>query len=89
MVFCRFPKFAELGLKWIAVPGVANMCFDCGGLEFTGCQFSGWYMSTEVAARDLCDTGRYNVLRVSKSCHYFNLPPIIASTTNVYRQNVL
>ena len=65
VVFFRFPKFSELGLKWLAIPAVANMLFDCGGLEFTGCQFSGWYISSEVAARNLCDSGRYNVLKVS------------------------
>ena len=39
------------------------MLFDCGGLEFTGCQFSGWYMSTEIV-RDLSDLSRYNILKV-------------------------
>ena len=38
------------------------MKFDCGGLEFTGCPFSGWYMNTEIASRDLCDKHRYNLL---------------------------
>jgi len=37
------------------------MKFDCGGLEFTGCPFSGWYMNTE----------RYNlhVLEVQRLTH--------------------
>ncbi|XP_070568864.1 nitric oxide synthase 1-like [Ptychodera flava] len=58
----KYDWFAELGLRWYALPGVSNMMFDCGGLEFTGCPFSGWYMSTEIGTRDLCDAGRYNVL---------------------------
>ena len=41
------------------------MVFDCGGLEYTGNPFSGWYMSTEIATRDLLDKGRYNLLKVS------------------------
>ncbi|KAL3869039.1 hypothetical protein ACJMK2_041766 [Sinanodonta woodiana] len=58
----RFPWFAELGLKWYALPAVSNMLFDCGGLEFTACPFNGWYMGTEIGARDLCDPHRYNIL---------------------------
>jgi nitric oxide synthase oxygenase domain/subunit len=60
----RFPWFEEMGLKWYAVPGVAGMLLDCGGLEFTACPFSGWYMGTEIGARDLCDVQRYNLLEV-------------------------
>ena len=62
-----FPWFEDLGLKWYAVPGVSNMMFDCGGLQFTACPFNGWYMSSEIACRDLCDTHRYNVLEVGLS----------------------
>lgn len=38
------------------------MMLDCGGLEFTGAPFNGWYMSTEIGCRDLCDVNRYNIL---------------------------
>ncbi|KAK3612606.1 hypothetical protein CHS0354_042115 [Potamilus streckersoni] len=58
----KFPWFAELGLKWYALPAVSNMLFDCGGLEFTASPFNGWYMGTEIGARDLCDPHRYNIL---------------------------
>ncbi|KAK3607684.1 hypothetical protein CHS0354_010673 [Potamilus streckersoni] len=58
----KFPWFADLGLKWYSLPAVSNMMFDCGGLEFTAAPFNGWYMSTEVGARDLCDPNRYNIL---------------------------
>lgn len=40
------------------------MVFDCGGLEFTAAPFNGWYMSTEIGSRDLCDVQRYNLLEV-------------------------
>ncbi|KAK6625189.1 hypothetical protein RUM43_005480 [Polyplax serrata] len=53
--------FADLGLKWYVLPAVASMMLDCGGLEFTGAPFNGWYMSTEIGCRDLCDTNRYNI----------------------------
>ncbi|XP_037078549.1 nitric oxide synthase-like protein [Pollicipes pollicipes] len=58
----KYPWFKELGLQWYVLPAVSGMMFDCGGIEFTACPFSGWYMSTEVAARDLCDPQRYNML---------------------------
>ena len=61
----RHNWFAEMGLSWYALPAVANMMLDCGGLEFPGAPFSGWYMGTEVGARDLCDKSRYNILEVS------------------------
>ena len=44
-------------MKWYALPAVANMAFDCGGLEFTAAPFNGWYMATEIG-RDLCDVNR-------------------------------
>jgi nitric oxide synthase oxygenase domain/subunit len=40
------------------------MLFDVGGIEFPAAPFSGWYLVTEVAARDLCDPQRYNILQV-------------------------
>lgn len=56
-----FPWFAELNLEWYAIPAVSDMMFDVGGIEFTAAPFSGWYMGTEVGARDLCDPQRYNI----------------------------
>ena len=40
------------------------MMLDCGGIEFSAVAFSGWYMSTEIGSRDLCDANRYNILKV-------------------------
>lgn len=60
--FFRYEWFEELGLKWYVVPAVSSMMLDCGGLEFTGAPFNGWYMSTEIGCRDLCDVNRYNIL---------------------------
>lgn len=61
----RYEWFSELDLRWYAVPAVSSMMFDCGGLQFTAAPFNGWYMSTEIGARDLCDVNRYNLLEVS------------------------
>uniref|UniRef100_A0A1B0CLH8 Nitric oxide synthase oxygenase n=2 Tax=Lutzomyia longipalpis TaxID=7200 RepID=A0A1B0CLH8_LUTLO len=54
--------FADFGLRWYAVPAVSGMLFDCGGIQFTGVPFNGWYMSTEIGCRNLCDTNRRNML---------------------------
>ncbi|XP_075754273.1 nitric oxide synthase 1 isoform X1 [Pelodiscus sinensis] len=61
----RHPKFAwfkDLGLKWYGLPAVSSMLLEIGGLEFTACPFSGWYMGTEIGVRDYCDNSRYNML---------------------------
>ncbi|KAJ8383900.1 hypothetical protein AAFF_G00213630 [Aldrovandia affinis] len=54
--------FQDLQLRWYALPAVANMLLEVGGLEFSACPFNGWYMGTEIGVRDLCDTQRYNIL---------------------------
>jgi nitric-oxide synthase len=60
----RFPKLSDLELEWYALPAVCNMYMDCGGVIYPTCGFNGWYMSTEIM-RDLTDTGRYNMLKVT------------------------
>ncbi|XP_050339162.1 nitric oxide synthase-like [Bactrocera neohumeralis] len=57
-----FEWFTELELRWYAVPAVSSMLFDVGGLQFTATAFSGWYMSTEIGCRNLCDVNRRNML---------------------------
>ncbi|KAJ0180349.1 hypothetical protein K1T71_003753 [Dendrolimus kikuchii] len=58
----NYEWFKDLGLKWYALPAVSNMRFDCGGLEFTGTAFNGWYMGTEIGCRNLCDSNRRNII---------------------------
>ncbi|XP_059909475.1 nitric oxide synthase, brain [Gadus macrocephalus] len=58
----KFDWFKDLGLKWYSLPAVSNMLMEIGGLEFSGCPFSGWYMGTEIGVRDFCDSSRYNVM---------------------------
>lgn len=48
---------------------------DVGGLEFTAAPFNGWYMSSEIGARNFSDEYRYNMLKVtnkSKNYKIFN-----------------
>lgn len=54
-----YPKVAELGLKWYAVPIIANMRLSIGGISYDACPFNGWYMGTEIASRNLVDETRY------------------------------
>uniref|UniRef100_A0A8C5XUT1 Nitric oxide synthase n=1 Tax=Microcebus murinus TaxID=30608 RepID=A0A8C5XUT1_MICMU len=58
----KFEWFKALGLKWYGLPAVSNMLLEIGGLEFSACPFSGWYMGTEIGVRDYCDNSRYNIL---------------------------
>lgn len=54
--------FAELGLRWHALPAISDMALEMGGLTYPAAPFSGWYMSTEIAARNFGDEDRYNLL---------------------------
>lgn len=54
--------YADLGLRWHAVPAIANMCLEIGGICYPAAPFNGWYMGTEIGARNLADTDRYDQL---------------------------
>ncbi|WP_308169717.1 nitric oxide synthase oxygenase [Acrocarpospora catenulata] len=58
----HYPWFAELGLRWHAVPAISNMCLEIGGVCYPAAPFNGWYMGTEIGARNFADTGRYDQL---------------------------
>jgi nitric-oxide synthase len=60
----RFDWFAGLDLRWFAVPAISNMCLEIGGICYRAAPFNGWYMGTEIGARNLGDTGRYDQLPV-------------------------
>lgn len=59
-----FAWFADLGWKWHALPAVSNMALETGGVNYPAAPFSGYYMETEIAARNFGDTSRYNLLPV-------------------------
>jgi nitric-oxide synthase len=56
------PWFADLGLWWHAVPAIARMPLEIGGVVYTAAPFNGWYLGTEIGARNLADTDRYDLL---------------------------
>jgi nitric-oxide synthase len=79
------PWFEELQLRWHAVPMLCDMALRAGGLHYPAAPFNGWYMSSEIGARNLSDVDRYNQL------------PLIArglglstrSTTNLWRDRAM
>jgi nitric-oxide synthase len=58
----EFEWFADLGLRWHAVPVISNMRLEVGGVAYTAAPFNGWYMGTEIGARNLADPDRYDML---------------------------
>jgi nitric-oxide synthase len=58
------PWFAELGLRWPAVPAISSMPLVVGGVSYPAAPFNGWYLADEIGARNLADTGRYDLLPV-------------------------
>ena len=44
------------------MPALSNFCLDVGGIIYPAIPFNGWYLGTEIGARNLSDEGRYNVL---------------------------
>ncbi|MFJ5879453.1 nitric oxide synthase oxygenase [Streptomyces sp. NPDC093088] len=58
------PWFAELDLRWYAVPAISDMPLEIGGVCYPAAPFNGWYMGVEIGARNLADTDRYDLLPV-------------------------
>lgn len=56
------PWLDELELRWYAVPAVSEMALDAGGILYRLAPFNGWYMGTEIAARNFTDADRYDLL---------------------------
>jgi len=74
----------SLNLRWYAVPIISDRYLEIGGLLYPA-PFNGWYMETEIAARNLVDSYRYNRLRdVAKQ-----LKLDTSSTTTFWRDRAL
>lgn len=58
----RLGWFEDLGLRWYAVPVITDMSLDAAGRRHPYSPFSGWYMGSEIGARNLADANRYNLL---------------------------
>ncbi|MBM7651165.1 nitric oxide synthase oxygenase domain/subunit [Neobacillus cucumis] len=58
----HYKWFTNLELKWYAVPMISDMILEIGGITYTAAPFNGWYMGTEIGARNFADESRYNML---------------------------
>ena len=58
------PWFADLALRWHAVPAISNMPLRIGGITYPAAPFNGWYLNTEIGARNFADADRYDLLPV-------------------------
>jgi len=56
--------FADLNLKWYALPVISNMKLEIGGITYPTAPFNGWYMLNEIATRNFGDKNRYNLLPI-------------------------
>jgi nitric-oxide synthase len=56
------PWFEKLDLRWYAVPVISDMRLHAASTDYPAAPFNGWYMATEIGARNLADTDRYNLL---------------------------
>lgn len=54
--------FRSLETKWYAVPIISDMRLEIGGIDYPMAPFNGWYMETEIGARNLADENRYHLL---------------------------
>jgi nitric-oxide synthase, bacterial len=64
----EFDWFGDLGLKWYGVPIISDMVLKIGGISYKTAPFNGWYMETEIGARNLADENRYNLIPKVASC---------------------
>ncbi|USG68426.1 nitric oxide synthase oxygenase [Brevibacillus ruminantium] len=58
----HYSWFDELSLRWYAVPIISEMRLEVGGIPYTAAPFNGWYMETEIGARNFADEDRFHML---------------------------
>ena len=57
----EFEGFSDLEAKWYGVPIISDMRLEMGGISYKAAPFNGWYMATEIGARNFTDVDRYNL----------------------------
>jgi nitric-oxide synthase, bacterial len=55
------PWFAELGLRWPAVPVLGNMTLSIGGVRYPAAPVNSWHIGTDIGTRALADEAAYGV----------------------------
>jgi len=58
----RHPSLEKLDWSWHAVPALSDFRLEAGGIVYPTALFNGWYMGTEIGARNLVDPDRYDGL---------------------------
>ncbi|HEY4018187.1 MAG TPA: nitric oxide synthase oxygenase [Pseudonocardiaceae bacterium] len=53
--------FADLGLRWPAVPVISNMRLSIGGVNYPAAPFNSWHVGTEIGTRGFADETAYGV----------------------------
>ncbi|WP_440120058.1 nitric oxide synthase oxygenase [Paenibacillus sp. QZ-Y1] len=76
---------ADLGMRWYGVPMIADMRLEIGGISYPAAPFNGWYMGTEIGARNLADTFRYNKLPAVAAALGLNM----SSETTLWKDRAL
>ena len=59
------PAITNMGLKWYAVPSVASMMLEAGGIQYTCATIAGFFQDTEVSVLNLLNYGRYGLLETT------------------------
>jgi nitric-oxide synthase len=60
----ELPWFGDLGIRWHALPVISSSVLVIGGVSYPAAPFNGWYMGTEIGARNLGDSERYDLVPV-------------------------
>ncbi|WP_433233547.1 nitric oxide synthase oxygenase [Micromonospora sp. CA-248260] len=58
------PWFADLMLRWHALPVISNMRLRIGGVDYSCAPFNGHYLGDEIGTRNMGDRQRYDQLPV-------------------------
>ncbi|WP_424765491.1 nitric oxide synthase oxygenase [Paenibacillus sp. sgz302251] len=77
--------FESLALQWYAVPFISDMLLEMGGIHYSAAPFNGWYMGTEIGARNLSDQDRYNQLPVVAGLFQYNT----STNTSLWKDRAL
>ncbi|MFC6094836.1 nitric oxide synthase oxygenase [Saccharothrix lopnurensis] len=59
----ELPWFGRLGLRWHAVPVIANMRLSIGGVHYPAAPFNSWFVGSEIGARSLADEHAHGAAR--------------------------
>jgi len=61
------------------------MYLEIGGIRYTAAPFNGWYMETEIGARNFADDYRYNMLPKVASCMGLD----VSTNTSLWKDKAL